>query len=82
MAKPDSAHYSPTRLLPRSLLSDCMLNRVECRWRTLADTPDTALIRLLDRKCEYISDHNRLMPVNLGQLSSSYLCSFSYIEID
>ena len=47
---------------PRSLLEGCTSNHVECHSQTLAGIPDTTLIPLSVRKCEYISNHNRLMP--------------------
>lgn len=65
MAKPGSGHYSRTQLPPHNLHASCTSNHVECRLQTLADIPDTTLVLLSDRKCEYISNHNRLKPENV-----------------
>lgn len=62
MAAPGSVRCFPTQLPPRSPLGGCTSSRAECRWRTLADTRGRASGRRSDRKCGYISGHNRLMP--------------------
>lgn len=62
MVAPSNVRYSPTRFPLHSLHVGCTSSRVECRWRTPAGTPDRVVGLLLVRICEYISDHNRLMP--------------------